>query len=334
MRLIAHDDPIEAGWCRPVVAIGNFDGVHRGHQAVVALAREKAESLGAPLGIITFEPHPRSIFNPASPVFRLSPLPLKARLLAGLGCDFVAPLAFSRELAAIEAERFVRQILVDRFAIAHIVAGYDFHFGHGRKGNAALLAELGRRWDFGVTVVEQVTDGGGIAPFSSSSIRSALRHGDVATAAQGLGYWFSIIGTVIEGDRRGRSIGFPTANIVLDEGSEPHDGIYAVRVRRLDEEGSPSLDGAAYVGTRPTFDSERHFLEIHLLDFSGDLYGAELMVEFIGFVRHDRRFENIEALTAQMAADCDAIRTLLADLRANDPMTRFPLGRLQAEGAL
>jgi len=334
MRLIAHDDPIEPGWRRPVVAIGNFDGVHRGHQAVIELAREKAKSLSAPLGIITFEPHPRSVFNPHSPVFRLSPLPLKARLLAGLGCDFVGPLAFTRALAAIEAERFVKQILVDRFAIAHIVAGYDFHFGHGRKGNSELLAELGRQWDFGVTEVEQVTDGGGIGPFSSSSIRAALRHGDVAEAARGLGYWWTIIGTVIEGDRRGRSIGFPTANIVLDEGSEPHDGIYAVRVRRLDVEGSPNLDGAAYVGIRPTFDTERRFLEIHLLDFSGDLYGAELMVEFVGFIRHDQRFESVDQLTAQMTADCAAIRQLLAGLRSSDPMTRFPLGRLQAQGKL
>ncbi len=237
-------------------------------------------------------------------------------------------------LAAIEAERFVKEILVDRFAIAHIVAGYDFHFGHGRKGNLELLAELGRQWDFGVTEVEQVTDGDGIAPFSSSSIRAALRHGEVAEAARGLGYWWSIIGTVIEGDRRGRTIGFPTANIVLDEGCEPHDGIYAVRVRRLDVEGSPSLDGAAYVGIRPTFDTERRFLEIHLLDFSGDLYGAGLLVEFVGFIRHDQRFESVVALTTQMTADCAAIRALLADLRTSDPMSRFPLGKLQAQGKL
>lgn len=334
MRLIAHDDPIEAGWRRPVVAIGNFDGVHRGHQAVIALARETAQSLDCPLGVITFEPHPRSVFNPHSPVFRLSPPALKGRLLAGLGCAFTAPLAFTRALAAIEAERFVKQILVDRFAVAHIVAGYDFHFGHGRKGNLELLAEFGQRWDFGVSEVEQVTDGDGIAPFSSSAIRAALRHGDVAEAARGLGYWWTVIGTVIEGDRRGRTIGFPTANIVLDEGSEPHDGIYAVRVRRLDVAGSQNLDGAAYVGIRPTFDSERRFLEIHLLDFSGDLYGAELMVEFVGFIRHDQRFESIEALTAQMTADCAAIRQLLTDLRTNDPMMRFPLGKLQAQGRL
>jgi len=334
MHLIAHDDLIAPGWRRPVVAIGNFDGVHRGHQAVIELARETAQSLKCPLGVITFEPHPRSVFNPHSPVFRLSPLPLKGRLLAGLGCDFTAPLAFTRALAAIEAERFVKEILVDRFAVAHIVAGYDFHFGHGRKGNLELLTELGRRWNFGVSEVEQVTGGDGIAPFSSSAIRAALRHGDVAEAARGLGYWWTVIGTVIEGDRRGRSIGFPTANIVLDEGSEPHDGIYAVRVRRLDVEGSQNLDGAAYVGIRPTFDTERRFLEIHLLDFSGDLYGAELMVEFVGFIRHDQRFASIEALTTQMTADCASIRQLLADLRANDPMTRFPLGKLQAEGRL
>jgi riboflavin kinase/FMN adenylyltransferase len=334
MRLIAHDETMPADWRRPVVAIGNFDGVHRGHQAVVNLARETARRLAAPLGAITFEPHPRSVFNPASPVFRLSPLALKARLLAGLGCDFVAPLDFTRALAAIEAERFVQDILVERFAIAHIVAGYDFHFGHGRKGNPGLLAELGRHRDFAVSVVEQVTDGNGLAPFSSSSIRAALRHGDVAAAAERLGYWWSVIGTVVEGDRRGRIIGFPTANIVLDDGAEPREGIYAVRVRRLGDGAGPGLEGAAYVGRRPTFDSERRFLEIHLLDFSGDLYGARLLVEFVGFIRPDQQFSSVEALVARMSDDCAAIRTLLAGLRADDPMRRHPLGRLQAEGRL
>ncbi len=334
MRLIAHDESLGSNWRRPVVAIGNFDGVHRGHQALVDVARGKAMELGAPLGVITFEPHPRSVFNPASPVFRLSPLPLKARLLGGLGCDFVAPLRFTRELAALEAERFVAEILMQRFALAHIVAGYDFHFGHGRKGNPTLLADLGRRRDFGVTVVEQVTDRDGLAPFSSSTIRAGLRHGDVAAAADGLGYWWSVIGTVVEGDRRGRTIGFPTANIVLDEGCEPREGIYAVRVRRLDDGSGAILEGAAYVGMRPTFDSERRFLEIHLLDFSGDLYGAELLVEFVGFIRPDQRFATVEELVIRMQADCAAIKVLLADLRADDPMLRYPLGRLQAEGRL
>ncbi len=334
MRLIAHDEPVGPNWRRPVVAIGNFDGVHRGHQAVVDLARDKARDLGAPLGVITFEPHPRSVFNPASPVFRLSPMPLKARLLGGLGCDFVAPLHFTRALAALEAERFVDGILMRRFNLAHIVAGYDFHFGHGRKGNPALLAELGRRRDFGVTVVEQVTDGNGMAPFSSSTIRSSLRHGDVVAAADSLGYWWSVIGRVVEGDRRGRTIGFPTANIVLDEGCEPREGIYAVRVRRLDESAAAGLDGAAYVGMRPTFDTERRFLEVHLLDYSGDLYGVELLVEFVGFIRPDQRFATVDELVTRMQADCAAIKALLAGLKADDPMRCYRLGRLQAEGRL
>jgi riboflavin kinase/FMN adenylyltransferase len=334
MRLIAHDQPLPGDLGRPVVAIGNFDGVHRGHQALIATARDEASRRGAALGVITFEPHPRSVFNPQNPLFRLSPPPLKARLLAGLGCDFVAPLRFTRELATIEAERFVKEMLVERLAIAHIVAGYDFHFGHGRKGNPGLLLDLGRRWDFGVTVIEQVTDSGGIAPFSSSAIRAALRRGDVVSAAEQLGYWWSVLGTVVEGDRRGRSIGFATVNIVLEEGSEPHEGIYAVRVRRSGEPGGAPLEGAAYVGDRPTFDTGRRFLEVHLLDFDGDLYGAELLVEFVGFMRPDHRFTTVDDLVRQMTEDCAAVRAHLAALKRDDPMTRHPLGRLQAEGRL
>lgn len=314
------------------VAIGNFDGVHRGHQALLRVAAERAAAAGGPFGLVTFEPHPRSVFRPEEPVFRLSPLPLKARLAAGLGAAFVTVLRFDRELASLEPDRFVADMLVGNLGVAHVVTGHDFHFGRGRKGNADTLAALGREHGFGVTAVAQVTDEDGLSPFSSSGIRAALRHGNVDAAGRQLGYWWSVLGRVVEGDRRGRTIGFPTANLALDPGAEPREGIYAARVR-LDRRG-PALPGAAYVGTRPTFATDRKFLEVHLLGFEGDLYGRDLMVELVAFLRPDQAFDGIEPLVRQMRADCDEAAVRLAALEREDPLAVFPLGRLQREGRL
>ena len=192
------------------------------------------------------------------------------------------------------------------------------------------MTQLGEKSGFGVTVVDQVTDDDGIAPFSSSSIRAALRHGRVEDAAHQLGYWWTIIGTVVEGDRRGREIGFPTANFALEPGCEPADGIYAVRVR----DGGTLRPGAGYIGKRPTFDTERSFLEVYLFDFDGDLYGRELSVEFIDYIRGDQKFETADALTRQMNDDCEAIAARLNAVTKADPMQEFPLGALQARGRL
>lgn len=334
IRLIGADDPVPEDCRNAVVAIGNFDGMHRGHQALLKVARNAARERGSRFGILTFEPHPRTFFRPDDPVFRLSPLKLKARLAGALEAGFLAPLGFDRAFAALEAEEFVRRILVGRFAPSEIVTGYDFHFGHGRKGNTALLKTLGASLGFGVSVVEQVTDEEGVAPFSSSAIRAALRHGHIAAAARQLGYWWTVLGEVVEGDRRGRSIGFPTANLVLEQGAEPLEGIYAVWVRIDDEPGRPARRGAGYVGTRPTFATDRRFLEVHILDFDSDLYGKTIAVEFIAFIRPDRAFEGPEALTRQIKADCKAVADVLETIGRDDPMRRFPLGRLQAEGAL
>lgn len=332
--LLGEHDPVPETCRRAVVAIGNFDGVHRGHQALLAAAAEAAGERRSPFGVITFEPHPRTFFRPHEPVFRLSPLPLKARLVGALGGRFVAPLAFDRAFSLIEAEAFVRDILVGRFAVACVVTGFDFHFGHGRKGNTAMLKALGKSLGFAVAVVDQVTDEEGVSPFASSAIRAALRHGHVEAAAQQLGYWWTVMGQVVEGDRRGRTIGFPTANLVLDPGIEPLDGIYAVRVRIDDQPGRQAKPGAAYVGSRPTFATGRRFLEVHLLDFSGDLYGRTLMVEFIAFIRPDQGFDGRDALARQIAEDCRAVATVLDGIAADDPMRRFPLGRLQSEGRI
>ena len=333
--LIIDDNTEVPEPCRgAVVAIGNFDGMHRGHQQLLTAAREKAETSAAPWGLVTFEPHPRALFRPEEPVFRLTPPPLKCRLAAGLGADFVTILTFDKALAALQPEDFVARILHDRLGVAHVVTGYDFHFGQGRKGNPTTMRALGEQAGFGVTIVDQVTDDDGIAPFSSGSIRAALRHGHVADAAHQLGYWWTIMGQVVEGDRRGHTIGFPTANIVLDAGCEPGEGIYAVRVRDTATPKAPARPGAAYIGKRPTFATGRLFLEVYLLDFDGDLYGKTLSVEFIDYVRGDEKFESTADLTRQMKRDCKSIAECLTRLATDDPMREFPLGALQAAGEL
>jgi riboflavin kinase / FMN adenylyltransferase len=215
-------------------------------------------------------------------------------------------------------------------AAAHVVTGYDFHFGKGRKGNPTVLKELGAELGFDVTIVDQVSDeGDSHSPFSSSSIRSALRHGHVASAAKELGYYWTAMGKVVRGDQRGRAIGFPTANIILEKGVEPYRGIYAVRVRDMNAKAERPWMGAGYFGDRPTFDSPRTFLEVHLLDFSGDLYGKTLGVEFVDLIRPDRRFQTIDELKTQMAEDCEAARNLLSQ---DNPFTDYPLGAAQAKG--
>ena len=336
------DAPAPEAFRGAVVAIGNFDGVHRGHQQLLTTARDMAAP-EMPWGMVTLEPHPRDLFRPEEPVFRLTPLAMKRRLLGAMGGGFVAVLPFSRDMARLEAEEFVRRHLVEYLQVAHVVTGYDFHFGHGRKGNPEMMCQLGGKYGFSVSIVEQVADDDGVAPFSSSSIRAHLRHGHVERAAHELGYWWMVKGEVVRGDARGREIGFPTANIRLPRGCEPREGIYAMRVRPAraeDAEGLPPMPhpsgwpGAGYVGKRPTFDTRERFLEVYLPGFSGDLYGRRLLVDFVSFIRGDEKFCSVDELVARMNADVAEIERRLAALRDDDPMTAFPLGRLQAEGRI
>lgn len=312
-----------------VVAIGNFDGFHRGHQALIAVAQAEAKKRGVPCGILTFEPHPRRFFRPDEPMFRLTPPAMKARLAKALGLDFVKVLNFDAALAALSGQDFVAQEIVAGLGACHVVTGYDFHFGQGRTGNPDMLRALGATMGFGVSIVEQVTDESGVAPFSSSAIRQHLRQGEVREAANQLGYWWRISGEVVQGDQRGRTIGFPTANVALEAGMEAREGIYAGRMRIG---GSPKfLKGAAYIGKRPTFDTDRRFLEIYLIGFDGDLYGQQIDAEFVDFIRPDQKFDGLDALVAQMTADCAVISGKLDALAAFDPMRVFPLGLAAAE---
>ncbi|MGA7324510.1 MAG: bifunctional riboflavin kinase/FAD synthetase [Rhodomicrobium sp.] len=287
------------------VAIGTFDGVHRGHQAVLNAAKAKATENNLPMGVMVFEPYPRMFFQPQKPFFRLTPVQRKLDLLAAHGCGFTAIIPFDQTVAGLPAKDFIRIILADAFTIKHACVGYNFFFGKGRGGTPAVLAEEGRGHSFGVTVVEPQGSAGEI--FSSTRVRELLAEGDVAAAAEMLGYWWKISGIVESGAGRGEGLGFPTANVRLEKGVTLKHGIYAVYAYA----DGKKLQGAAYLGTRPTFDAGLPLLETFLFDFSGNLYGKTIEIEFIGFVRDDAKFRSAETLSAQMASDCAKAKAIL-----------------------
>ncbi len=288
-----------------LVVLGNFDGVHRGHRAVVE--RALARAAGGRVRALTFEPHPRSFFAPDRPVWRLTPEALKRRELLALGLADVIALPFDATLAGLDAEAFVRQVLVEGLSVDGVVCGHDFHFGRGRGGSPAVLAELGRRHGFSVDVVAPFLDEGGV-PVSSSRIRDALANRDPALAAGLLGRPFSVVSEIVHGDKRGRVLGYPTANMALPAETGLAHGVYAVRVT-VD---GVRYDGAANFGRRPQFGSGPVLLESFLFDFSGDLYGRVAEVAFHAFLRPEARFDGVEALIAQMDRDCAEARALLA----------------------
>ena len=288
-----------------VVAIGNFDGVHRGHRQVIGAALDRAAQLGRKAAALTFSPHPRKFFRPEVPLFSLSSERNKLRLLAATGLDGAIVFQFDAAFAATTAEDFVRRILVEKFGVGGVAIGYDFHFGKGRAGSPNFLSFEGTRLGFPVDVVPPLEDEG--RPVSSGSIRETLAQGKVVEAAELLGAPWFISGEVIHGEKRGRELGFPTANIRLDPSCALKHGIYAVRA---DIDGQ-RVDGVASFGTRPMFDDGAPLLEIFLLDYEGDLYGKTLDVAFIGWIRHEQKFPSIEALKKHMMADVAQARAAL-----------------------
>lgn len=286
------------------LAIGKFDGVHLGHRAVLDLAKRNAPP-GGLTGAMVFDPHPRLFFQPDKALFELTPLPRKLELLEGCGLDLVAVLPFNAELAGLGPEEFVRAVLVEGFGITHAATGYNFFFGKSRQGNPELLRRLGAQYGFGVSIAPAVGASGEI--YSSSRARELLAEGDVAGAAEILGARWQVEGVVESGAGRGAALGFHTANIRLADGQSLGHGIYAVRVG-LDGKW---LHGAAYLGTRPTFDAGPPLLETFLFDFDGNLYGRRIKVEFVGFVRPDAKFRSGTDLAAQMREDCDKARIML-----------------------
>jgi riboflavin kinase/FMN adenylyltransferase len=311
MRLVSTHRDLDAASRGAVVAIGNFDGVHRGHQAVLARAREAAEAAGAPFGVVTFEPHPRRFFRPDLPPFRLTEAPAKRRLVAALGAALYYELAFDAALAGLTAERFVAEVLAAGIGARHVVVGDGFVFGKGRAGTLRLLQNEAARHGIDVSPVSPVADGGGVA-YSSSRIRQLLAEGRVDEAAALLGRAFAIEGVVVQGDKRGRTIGFPTANIALGAHARPAFGVYAVRAHFPEESGRAPLAGVANLGLRPTIGDGRELLETHLFDFAGDLYGKRLAVELVAHLRPERKFAGLDALKVQIALDGQRARQILA----------------------
>jgi riboflavin kinase/FMN adenylyltransferase len=316
MAIFRHSNDLPAAARGAVVVIGNFDGVHRGHQLLLADARRQADLLSAPLAVLTFEPHPRSVFLPDNPPFRLTSLRAKAHALQEAGVDDLIVLHFDRTFSLKPAEAFVEDILVADLAARHVVVGWDFCFGHKRAGNTGLLKSMGARHGFGVTAVDPVMTGDGKV-YSSSIIRQHLREGQPAKAAELLGRPWEIEGRVEKGEQRGRTIGFPTANLGLGDFLCPALGVYAVLAGRdpgVEHGGETQwLAGVANLGRRPTVAGEGVRLEVHLFDFTGDLYGEMLRVRLIDFIRPEKKFDGLEALRAQIALDCSRAREILAE---------------------
>lgn len=291
-----------------VVAIGNFDGCHRGHQQVFAAARAMARDKGVPALILTFEPHPRDVFAPAPFLHRLTYADAKARLVEAQGFDAIAVMEFSRDLAGVEAQDFVSRFLIEALEASGVVVGADFHFGKGRAGTPDFLLAQGRQHGFSVAICDMLDEGE--QPVSSSRIREALSAGDVSTANGLLGYHHFFSGTIVEGDKRGRELGYPTANMVVPQTFGLAQGVYAVKVR-LDGE---VFDGVAAYG-KPMFDNTRPPFETFIFDFSRDIYGKTLEVALVDFIRGQMTFSGLDPLIAQMDSDSEKARIITAQAR-------------------
>lgn len=308
MRWLDHRNPVPAPLRGAVIALGNFDGFHLGHQAVAGEAIRWAHDEGRPSIIATFDPHPVRFFRPDVPPFRLTTLEQRHELYLAAGATAMLVFHFGGELAGTSARDFIAEILVERLGAHGVVTGDDFTFGKGAAGNVGLLREAGGALGLDCRTVGVVEDDGGV--ISSSRIRDALRAGDPQEAARLLSRPFAIRGIVEHGDKRGRAIGYPTANLAIDAYLRPRYGIYAVTGRVL--ASGEVLKGAANLGVRPQFDPPKELLEPHFFDFSGDLYGQEIEVAFHHFLRPEAKFDTLEALTAQMERDCEEARRLLS----------------------
>ena len=307
MRWLDHRNPVPDPLRGAIIALGNFDGFHRGHQAVAGEAIAWAKAEGRPSIIATFDPHPVRFFRPETPPFRLTTLEQRQELYIAAGATAMLVFHFDGELAGTSAERFITEILIDRFGAHGVVTGGDFTFGQGAKGNVDLLRTFGGDRGLASRTVAAVEKDGVI---SSSRIREALRRGDCETATELLSRPFAIRGVVEHGDKRGREIGYPTANLHIESYLRPRYGIYAVTGRILST--GQDLKGAANIGIRPQFEPPKELLEPYFFDFSGDLYGQEIEVAFHHFLRPEAKFDSLDALTAQMEQDCERARALLA----------------------
>ncbi len=306
-RLSSLDD-LPANLRGAYVAIGNFDGLHRGHQTIIAALRERAEAVGVPAIMLTFEPHPRDVFAPAPFMFRLTHGDAKARLAEALGLDGIIILPFDHAFSQTEAEDFVETILVNQLGVRGVITGSDFHFGRQRRGTPLFLKGEGDRLGFAVETLDLMDEGD--EPISSSRIRAALSEGAVAAANRLLGYHWFFDGCVVKGDQRGRELGFPTANTMTPTGFQLAQGVYAVRARL----GNRLLDGVAAYG-KPMFDNQRPPFETHLFDFDEDIYGQTIQVALVGHIRGQEVFSGLDELIAAMDRDSKKARALIAQAK-------------------
>jgi riboflavin kinase/FMN adenylyltransferase len=324
MQVLRHYDDVPDELRRSVVAIGNFDGIHRGHQEVIGKAGRLARELGGPQTVLTFEPHPRSFFAPDAPPFRLTPFRTKARLIEALGVDLLVALHFDEELSRLSAESFAREVLGEGLGVRHVVVGDNFHFGHKRQGDIALLQGIGRECGFDVSAIGRIRGPGG-DPYSSSLIREYLAQGNPTRAALLLGRYFEIEGRIQEGERLGRDLGYPTANIAQGDMLLPAFGVYAVRAAI--DHGTEVVwhAGVASLGVRPTVGGKTPLLEVHLFDFDDDIYGHHLRVALVDFQRPEVKFDSLEAMKVQMKEDERRARMTLAweDWDASWPASPF-----------
>lgn len=302
-------DPSDRG---ATAVIGNFDGVHLGHQYVIDIARQKAAELGAPLGVMTFEPHPREYFAPKAPPFRLMNADTRAHRLEKLGIEALFELSFNDTLSALTPQEFARDVIVEGLGLTHVFVGADFHFGKDRAGTPEVLEALGKELGFGVTVAPLMSDD--VGEVSSTAIRKALTEGRPRDAARMLGHWHRIDGEVIRGDQRGRDLGYPTANMSIAGLHPPKFGVYVVEVEILTGPHQGVYGGAASMGTRPMFGENLPNIESFIFDFKGDIYGEQLSVALIDYLRPEEVFDGLDALIAQMDADCARARDILSQL--------------------
>jgi len=312
--LTGADEAVAQALRGAVIAIGNFDGVHRGHQQLIAQARDMARARGVPAAILTFSPHPRAFFAPDTPFFRITPQPERVRVMRRLGLDGVIIRRFDAALAATRAQDFLTRFILEEIGASGVVVGHDFHFGKGREGNPQILQAFCAAHDIACNVVPVVEETGGA--ISSSAIRAALTEGDITAANRLLGYRWFVTAPIRHGEKRGRNLGYPTANMALRDACALRHGIYAVRMAV----NGALHDGVASFGRRPTFDDGAPLLETFLFDFSGNLYGAQADVEFLAFLRPETRFESAQALIAQMDDDSARARTVLAQANTTPSM--------------
>lgn len=312
MRIYKHYIELPEEFRNSSIAIGNFDGMHQGHCKVISRAGIFAHERGVPWGVLTFEPHPREIFDIDKPLFRLTPFDMKARQIEAMGVEFLVVIHFDNEFAKITADEFVDQVIVQGFEASYVVSGFNFAFGHKRAGNTSFLQMKGEQFGFGTTGIKQVLDDTGEI-ISSTRIRKFLLDGNPRAAGNLLGRNYEIEGIVSQGDQRGRKIGFPTANIKLDDHMRIANGVYAIKAGIDRGPDTVWHDGVANLGYRPTFNGSQCVLETHLFDFDEDIYDAYLRVALIDFIRPEQKFDGVEGLTVQIKKDISQSKSILID---------------------